>query len=359
MKTFHFLIVCLLQAFAAVIFLKHTNVDLQNYGSNTANERLALRGTAINTRLTVDGNTNNTTLTFQATKPTDSIADTAAICAIQKGSLTFIDEWVDYNLAIGFEKIYIYDNSEDFELQSWYEKQDQTRVDVKHFPGQVKQVPAYHDCITRIKWEDPKGPMHKWLAFIDLDEFIVLKQHENILELLEDKAEGQDVGGLALNWYMFGYDNQIKYKPIPMTKRFQTRDKGINQHVKVILRTDLIGKGGSFRNSHAYKYNKASIATVDTTGKRLEEDPWFNIDGPSDVAVIHHYHTKSLEEYVSRCARGRADMRQRSDKEAACRSEEEILEGWERELQHGVLDISAWETLKHKLPKYEKYDDLE
>lgn len=43
MKTFHFLILCLVQAFATVNFLKRINVDLQNYGSNTANERLALK----------------------------------------------------------------------------------------------------------------------------------------------------------------------------------------------------------------------------------------------------------------------------------------------------------------------------
>ena len=40
---------------------------------------------------------------------------TAAICAIQKWGLRYIDEWVDYHLAIGFETIFIYDNSEDFE----------------------------------------------------------------------------------------------------------------------------------------------------------------------------------------------------------------------------------------------------
>eukprot|EP00986_Skeletonema_menzelii_P000442 scaffold128_cov140-Skeletonema_menzelii.AAC.18 len=40
---------------------------------------------------------------------------TAAICAIQKWGLRYIDEWVDYHLAIGFETIFIYDNSDDFE----------------------------------------------------------------------------------------------------------------------------------------------------------------------------------------------------------------------------------------------------
>ena len=43
------------------------------------------------------------------------IPRTAAICAIQKWGLRYIDEWVDYHLAIGFQTIFIYDNSDDFE----------------------------------------------------------------------------------------------------------------------------------------------------------------------------------------------------------------------------------------------------
>ncbi len=43
------------------------------------------------------------------------LARTAAICAIQKWGLRYIDEWVDYHLAIGFQTIFIYDNSDDFE----------------------------------------------------------------------------------------------------------------------------------------------------------------------------------------------------------------------------------------------------
>ena len=226
---------------------------------------------------------------------------------------------------------------------------------MKHFPGEVKQIPAYNDCITRVKWENSNGPMHKWLAYIDADEFIVLTQHDSILKLLEEKAEGRNVGGLALNWYMFDYNNQTKYKPIPVTKRFQTREKEINQHVKVVLRTDLIGDCGGFYNVHAYAYEDTSIATVDTTGKRLETDPWFNIGGPSDVAVIHHYYSKSLEEYVLRCARGRADAP--IPHEPTCKSKEEILEGWRQRHLDSVLDISAWEALKYKVPKYEKYED--
>ena len=34
-----------------------------------------------------------------------------ALCTIQKDGEAYVDEWVNYNLALGFSKIFIYDNS--------------------------------------------------------------------------------------------------------------------------------------------------------------------------------------------------------------------------------------------------------
>ncbi|CAJ1934833.1 unnamed protein product, partial [Cylindrotheca closterium] len=53
-----------------------------------------------------------------ASKEFNTYHNSAAICVIQKGALRYIDEWVYYNLlGIGFDHIYFYDNSDDFELQ--------------------------------------------------------------------------------------------------------------------------------------------------------------------------------------------------------------------------------------------------
>ena len=364
MKTFHLKLFCFVFIVNVVVYLVDLSVDietnLESHEITTNKERTMIRTAGSRTILDDDANARfkspkDITLTSTARR-----RDTIAICAIQKGSLSFIDEWIDYNLAIGFDKIYIYDNSPDFELQEWYELQNKTFINVTHFPGDVKQKAAYQTCISKIKWEMDEKPKHKWIAFIDLDEFIVLKKHETILDLLEDTTKGSDIGGLALNWYMFGFHNQIKYKPVPLTKRFQTREKGTDQHVKVIVRTDVMGNGGGMQNPHYYRYSNHSIATVDTNGKRLVgEEPWFNVDGPSDVAVIHHYHTKSLEEYVSRCGRGRAGQKQYKITDPSCRNEKEILEEWQRGMQESVFDDSAWHILTSRVPKYRFYDDKE
>ena len=50
---------------------------------------------------------------------------------VQMGDMRYVDEWVDYHLALGFDTIYMVDNTEDFELQPWHQGQrDEYRIRV-------------------------------------------------------------------------------------------------------------------------------------------------------------------------------------------------------------------------------------
>ena len=52
-------------------------------------------------------------------RPTIHTDEKAVVCSIQTKEDAYIDEWVDYHLAIGFEMIYIYDNTDNFDLRNW------------------------------------------------------------------------------------------------------------------------------------------------------------------------------------------------------------------------------------------------
>lgn len=41
---------------------------------------------------------------------------TAVVCAIAKNEGMYIDEWIAYNIKLGFDNIYVYDNSDDNDL---------------------------------------------------------------------------------------------------------------------------------------------------------------------------------------------------------------------------------------------------
>merc|ERR1712113_455648 len=111
------------------------------------------------------------------------------------------------------------------------------------------------------------------MGFIDLDEFIVLKKHKYITDLLES-LKPED-GGLTLNWFFFHYNNQLEYKALPVTKRFQRRENDINQHVKAIGKTKKIREIDG--NPHNLIYN-FKAKSVDTDGQTVEGP--FNENGP-------------------------------------------------------------------------------
>ena len=274
----------------------------------------------------------------------------AAICAIQKGAKRYLDEWTDYHLALGFDRIYLYDNSDDFELKEWAQNKD--RIHVKHYPGIKKQIKAYTECGRWIKYHN----MHSWIAFVDTDEFIVIRDTNKfpyIMDFLNTLP--LDAGGLAINWEMFGANNQTKYEPKPLLLRFQRHTPEVNQHIKTIARARYFI---SSPNPHMI-HTRGGHKVIDTSGNAVK--------GPSnplktnDKIVIFHIYIKSLEEYKERCKRGRAD----TTKEKAggrlaifgdpCKpySDEQFMAKFKPDT---IMDDSAWKLLKERVPKYAKFE---
>ncbi len=60
------------------------------------------------------------------------------------------------------------------------------------------QEKAYNDCI-KISAEKTR-----WLALIDIDEFIVPVQKSNVKDFLKEFDDIPSVGGVKINWQMFG-----------------------------------------------------------------------------------------------------------------------------------------------------------
>ena len=102
-----------------------------------------------------------------------------AICAIAKNEGPYFKEWIEWHRKMGVEKFYIYDNeSTDNTREILQPYIDSGIVDYTYYPGYRKQIAAYDDCMTRHR-EDSR-----WIAFIDLDEFIVPEKDKSIREFL-------------------------------------------------------------------------------------------------------------------------------------------------------------------------------
>ena len=212
----------------------------------------------------------------------------AVVCAIALNEEPYIDEWIQYNLFLGFNHIYIYDNSDDNSLKG--KKSD--RVTIIHFPGKTKQLEAY--SIFTLQYKNK----HKWAAFIDCDEFIVLKKHNTIIDFLNEYDNCESV---ALNWKMFGTSNEKEYKGEPVTSRFKYCSSIVNKHIKSIVKISSID---TFANPHNVNLLKGNNYD---TNRNIIFGPFNNL-GDDTIACIHHYYTKSEEEFRKKIERGRADI---------------------------------------------------
>lgn len=216
----------------------------------------------------------------------------AVVCAIAKEEDLYIEEWVQYHLKLGFDAIYVFDNSEAGTLASLPAKYP-GKVHVHHVPMHPLQFAVYNT------FAEQHVASHTWCAFIDVDEFIVLKKHRCIKSFLREHC---DSGAVCLNWYMFGSSGEQTYRAEPVTKRFVRRAREANHHVKCIAR--LCDRPRFVFDPHN-PYLGSGAATRDTSGK-LVQGP-FNPGGPTDVACIHHYYTKSYAEFCKKIERGTAD----------------------------------------------------
>jgi hypothetical protein len=158
----------------------------------------------------------------------------AAICTIIRGENRYLEEWTLYHLALGFERIYIYDNSDTSSAERWLRKEQanntiiQNGVHVHIFKSKNKrrQPKAFRDCTQRF------GKNHTWVGYYDPDEFLVLKKHDHVVDLLTHHCGN---GSLGINWVIFGTSNQTEYDDAPVTKRFQYHT-GVDKHVKTIVK---------------------------------------------------------------------------------------------------------------------------
>ena len=305
---------------------------------------------------------------FQHKPPPQPYNFTAAICCIMKDAEAYMEEWIDFHLlAMDFQNIYIYDNSDNFDLQQWYRNTRNdtvySRVEVTHYPGQwiddqddFAQALMAKDCIKRFGL-DKNGPQHDYFAIIDDDEFIVLQSYPNytnIRDVLQDYLVPFG-GSLTMNWIMFGTSNRSVYSPLPQLKRFLWRDAEPSSVIKTIVKaTDF----DEMINPHAARLrNDAQTHNTKYPGNLFQPSSPARAsdhDKARDILLVYHYRYGSLKEYLQKkCVRGNADLQKWCNKDGTLRTDtpDHI------QPRHGdVYDDTAWEYLKAFAPKYQMYD---
>jgi len=218
-----------------------------------------------------------------------------SVCCIAKNEHPFICEWIDHHILIGAEKIIIFDNNSDPPLRIFLREYIENKiVSVHEINGKEQQIPAYYNCLSKYASE------FKWIAFIDVDEFLIPKISDDIRMILTDY---EDYGGLGVHWVEFGSSGHIIRPKAFQMKSYVYRfplDYPKNLHIKSIVQP---GKVYIPNNPHRFIY----------------KNPWYCVDenyfpiaesqGPftAEKVQLNHYYYRSQQDFFQKIDRGRAD----------------------------------------------------
>ena len=230
---------------------------------------------------------------------------TVCVFACAKNEDLYISEWAYYHLKLGFDKIIIYDTSDDFSLEKMH-IYNEPNIEIHHKPNRDK-IFRHELKIDEFIKNEKIIDRFKYVAIIDIDEFIILKQHDNINKFLEF----MDIknGCIGINWLLFGSNNNKIYYQSPVLNRFTYCSKTINNHIKCISVLQDIERHDCCPH-HPILINGKQI---NEKGKELykiqNENFKHPIDGNSssfqmyssnEYIQINHYAVKSLEEFNKR-----------------------------------------------------------
>lgn len=200
-----------------------------------------------------------------------------SIVAIFKDEAQYLTEWITFHRLQGFDNFLMYNNGSSDRGRDICERLGCIVMD---WPGDIQQLPAYHDSFTHL-------PANDWAAFIDIDEYLWCPSGVPVAEMLKywlDNFPRMDV--LEVPWQMFGSNGWTR-RPPSLTIDAYTRRSEHDPHVKSIIKP---GSGVTFLDPHR--------TNVDDQRKH-------NTKGD---LLCNHYWTRSAAECLAKFERGRADL---------------------------------------------------
>ena len=219
-----------------------------------------------------------------------------ALCCIGRLENQYAKEYVNHYRKLGFDKIILCDNNYDGEEHFEEVLENDINngfVDILDYRNKkVAQIIAYIECYNRYKNE------YDWIAFFDMDEFLIINDGSDIHTFME-RFNGFQC--LFLNWMIMTDNGHVYNSHEPLMERFTTPmdlDKKVqynfpeNNHVKSIV------KGGleiiNFANPHV---PTIPMNCCNAKGEKVDQKPWTPYD--HSVAYLKHFTMKTLEEWIN------------------------------------------------------------
>jgi hypothetical protein len=232
-----------------------------------------------------------------------------AIVACVKNEETYIEEWVRFHRAVGIRHFHIYnDASTDATLQVLNDLLSPAELTVIPWKMRMRdsgsaeilngQNIAFAHAILNF------GGSYEWMAFIDVDEFLLPRKGRTLEKAL------QGAGGfpnISLPWHMFGHSGHVSRPPLPVCLSYTMRvSDPMRQNLdasnfKCIV--DPVEVTGV--SVHHFKTRSHGDITVNDAGEKFSRrtrkmSEFYS----SEFIQLNHYYARSQQELQEKVDRG-------------------------------------------------------
>ena len=213
----------------------------------------------------------------------------------------YVKEFVDYNVKLGIDHLFIYDDNDPNteKISDEIENKYKPYVTVYEMKNTIKhQSHAFTTCYNNNK------DKYDWFLMVDMDEYLYII-NDTLKDYLSKKVFDK-CDFIKFHWVCSTDNNLIYYEPKPLFERF-TGPFIKYKYIKTMIRGNIPKLTYWV---HSPNYSPIRNVTCENTGAKINyKDINFEKKLPINIekAFIIHFRYKSTEEFVMKYKRGYSD----------------------------------------------------
>ncbi len=218
-----------------------------------------------------------------------------SVAAIARNEGRYFKEWIDYHRMVGVEKFFIYDNqSTDNTYDILKPYIDAGIVEYNYVEGEGVQDAVNYYAVRHA------APLTRWLAVIDLDEFIMPVADKSIPDFL--RGVSPRVAQIFIRWCLYGSSGHVTRPDglVIENYKYRQRDNSAEANKMIVNPRMVVGTP----SVHAFDVIGRS---TDEAGRTVAPSPVIpNLT--QDIIRINHYRCKSWQDSQEKHTKGDASF---------------------------------------------------